>query len=83
MTESEKSAKPWRGESGYIDDSMLKKYLDDLESPIYYIAGLPAMVSAMKTLLTDSGVIEASIHAEEFTGFNLNEIHLSKNTRKD
>jgi len=75
MTEAEKSAKPWRGESGYIDHSMLKKYLDDLESPIYYIAGLPEMVSAMKTLLTDSGVNEDSIHAEEFTGFNLNEIH--------
>lgn len=75
MTASEKSAKPWRGESGYIDHSMLNKYLDDLESAIYYIAGLPEMVSAMKTLLTDSGVSEDNIHAEEFTGFNLNEIH--------
>ena len=54
---------------------MLKKYLDDLDSPIYYIAGLPAMVSAMKTLFTDSGIKEDNIRAEEFTGFNLNEIH--------
>ena len=75
MTEAERSAKPWRGESGYIDHSMLKKYLDDLESPNYYIAGLPEMVSAMKTLLIDSAVNEDNIHAEEFTGFNLNEIH--------
>jgi ferredoxin-NADP reductase len=74
MTDPE-SAQSWRGESGYIDSSMLNKYLDDLESPIYYIAGLPAMVSAMKTLLTDSGVNEDNIRAEELTGFNLNEIH--------
>jgi len=40
-----------------------------------FTGGLPAIVSAMKTLLTDSGVNEDNIHAEEFTGFNLNEIH--------
>ena len=74
MTDPE-SAKSWRGESGYIDSSMLKKYLDDPASLIYYIAGLPPMVSAMKTLLKDSGVNEDSIRAEEFTGYNLNEIH--------
>lgn len=75
MTQNQKSAKSWRGESGYIDHSMLKKYLDDLESPIYYIAGLPEMVRAMKTLLEDLMVNEDSIRAEEFSGFNLNETH--------
>ena len=75
MTQLDKSMKSWRGEIGYTDHEMLKRYVDDLESPIYYIAGLPEMVSAMKTLLTDSSVNEDSIHTEEFTGFNLNEIH--------
>ena len=75
MTQPEKSAKPWQGETGHVNHSMLTKYLNGLESPIYYIAGLPEMVSAMKTLLTDAGINEANIHAEEFTGFNLNEIH--------
>lgn len=75
MTGIEKSAKTWRGETGYIDHSMLEKYVDDLSSPIYYLAGLPEMVSAMKTMLTDAGVSEENIRAEEFTGFNLNEIH--------
>jgi ferredoxin-NADP reductase len=75
MTQLEKSAKPWRGETGHINDSMLKRHVDDLQFPMYYIAGLPAMVSTMKTMLIDSGVNEDNIHAEEFTGFNLNEIH--------
>jgi len=79
MTNPEKSAKTWRGETGYIDHSMLERYVDDLKSPIYYLAGLPEMVSAMKTMLTDSGVREENIRAEEFTGFNLNEIHTVNN----
>jgi hypothetical protein len=79
MTQTPKSKKPWQGETGYIDHAMLTKYINDLESPIYYIAGLPEMVSAMKTLLTDSGVNEDNIRAEEFTGFNLNKIHGATN----
>src|SRR5262249_25843584 len=44
MTQPEKSASPWRGETGYIDQSMIKKYVSDLLSPVYYLAGLPEMV---------------------------------------
>jgi ferredoxin-NADP reductase len=74
-TQPEKSASSWQGETGHIDQSMIKRYVGDLLSPVYYLAGLPAMVSAMKTLLTDAGVREENIRAEEFTGFNLHEIH--------
>lgn len=74
MTEAEKSAKSWTGETGRIERSILAKYVGDLLSPIYYISGLPEMVSGMKAMLGDSGVGEESLHAEEFTGFNLNEI---------
>lgn len=75
MTEMDKSARSWKGETGKIDLSMIKKYVDDLESPIYYISGLSDMVSAMKKMIIDTGVNEDNIHAEEFTGFNLNELH--------
>jgi len=71
VTQPEKSATSWRGETGHIDHSMIKRYVDDLRSPIYYLAGLPEMVSAMKTMLTDSGVSEENISAEEFTGFTM------------
>lgn len=74
VTEAEKSTKSWRGETGFIDKSLLTKYVNDLQSPIYYVSGLSEMVSAMKTMLTDAGVKEDNIHAEEFTGFNLNEM---------
>ena len=74
MTEAEKSAQSWKGETGLIDQAMLKKYLPDAQAPIYYAAGLPEMVSAMKKLLAEAGVTEDNIRAEEFTGFNLNEL---------
>ena len=48
---------------------MLRRHVDDPQASIYYIAGLPGMVSAMKKLLTDLGINEGYIHAEEFSGF--------------
>jgi len=74
MTEPEKSARSWQGETGRIDQSMIKRCVDDVQSPMYYIAGLPEMTSAMKSLLADLGVHEDNIQAEEFSGFDLNTI---------
>ncbi|QND64670.1 FAD-dependent oxidoreductase [Mesorhizobium loti] len=72
MTEAARSAHSWTGETGRITHSMLAKHVDDPLLPVYYISGLPEMVSAMKTMLGGSGVNEASIQAETFTGFDLN-----------
>jgi ferredoxin-NADP reductase len=84
MTESEKSAKKWRGETGVIDRLLLEKYVSDLLEPIYYTAGLPEMVSAMKAILADASVSDDNIRAEEFTGFNLNELQsVSTRNRKN
>lgn len=74
MTEAEKSTRGWQGQTGFINASLLKQYVNDLQSPIYYVAGLPEMTSAMKKTLADLEVSESNINAEEFTGFNLNEI---------
>ncbi|MFC3325053.1 ferredoxin--NADP reductase [Mesorhizobium cantuariense] len=74
MTEAEKSARSWIGETGRITHSMLGRYVDDPLLPVYYISGLPEMVSAMKAMLGGSEVGEASIQVEEFTGFDLNKI---------
>jgi len=80
MTEAEKSTEVWRGETGQINQAMLKKYLSDMQTPVYYVAGLPEMASAMQTMLKNTGVSGDHIRAEEFTGFNLNE--LSNETSK-
>lgn len=56
---------------GIVAGASKTRYVDDLKSPIYYIAGLPEMVSAMKTVLKDSGVSADHIRAEEFSGFSM------------
>lgn len=69
MTEVESSYTQWSGETGYITEAMLRKHLADLDRPIYYLTGPPEMVTAMRKLLTNAGVKEANIRAEEFSGY--------------
>jgi len=69
MTEMEKSAQKWDGETGYITKAMLVKYLGDLTLPIYYIVGPPAMVTAMRKTLNEAGVDDDNIRTEEFSGY--------------
>lgn len=73
MTEQEKSNQSWHGETGVINESMLKRYVSDLQSPIYYIAGMKEMVDAMKALIIGLSVNEENIKAEEFSGFKMGE----------
>ena len=69
MTQADQSKRPWQGETGYIRREMLQRFLTDLANPIYYIAGPPAMVSAMRTMLNEAGVNDDDIRTEEFAGY--------------
>ena len=69
MTEMDKSKRNWSGERGFIDREMLVKHFCDLNGPIYYVAGPPAMVAAMQQMLTKVGVSEDDIRTEEFGGY--------------
>jgi ferredoxin-NADP reductase len=69
MTQMENSKLPWHGETGYINEAMIKKYIEDITKPIYYLAGPPEMISAMREILLKMGVLEDNIRAEEFAGY--------------
>ena len=69
MTEMPGSNRVWRGETGYINQEMLGKYIGDLAAPNYYIAGPPEMVAAMEQTLSDAGVNSDDVRAEEFAGY--------------
>ncbi|MBI2999371.1 MAG: FAD-dependent oxidoreductase [Deltaproteobacteria bacterium] len=69
MTGIEKSRQVWSGETEHINREMLAKYVGDLTVPIFYIAGPPAMVKAMKATLNNAGVTNDKIRAEEFAGY--------------
>ncbi len=59
----------WNGESGYIDEDMLKRYVSDVSAPIYYLSGPAGMVNAMYEMLVEAGANEDNIRAEEFSGY--------------
>lgn len=69
MTEMEKSKQKWAGKIGFIDSKMLTGTLPSLQGPIYYIAGPPAMVAAMRQMLISAGADEDDIRTEEFAGY--------------
>jgi ferredoxin-NADP reductase len=69
MTEIGKSHREWKGETGVIKKDMLAKHLPAMQGGIYYIAGPPAMVAAMRTILLEAAVDEDDIRTEEFAGY--------------
>ncbi|HWG48082.1 MAG TPA: FAD-dependent oxidoreductase [Candidatus Acidoferrales bacterium] len=69
MVEMDKSKQSWSGERGFIDAAMLKRHLPGLAGPIYYAAGPPAMVAAMKEMLVKAGVDEDDVRSEDFPGY--------------
>jgi ferredoxin-NADP reductase len=69
MTDIGKSKQPWQGATGYITQEMLTKSIGDLNGPVYYSAGPPSMVAAMRQMLTTGGIGDDDIRTEEFTGY--------------
>ena len=69
MTEMKKSRRPWNGETGFINQEMLGRYLKDAVSPIYYIAGPPAMVKGLHEMLNKVGTDDDDVRIEEFGGY--------------
>jgi ferredoxin-NADP reductase len=69
MTEMAHSGREWKGEMGFINGEMLARHLATLQGPIYYVAGPPPMVAAMREMLVGAGVDEDDIRTEEFAGY--------------
>jgi ferredoxin-NADP reductase len=69
MTNMGQSHQPWTGDKGHITIDLVRRYVPDLVSPIYYICGPRAMVNAMRTMLQEAAVNEDNIRTEEFSGY--------------
>ncbi len=54
----------WDGEHGYVDESMIRRYIKDPVSKLWYICGPPGMTEAMRKLLKGIGVKEENIRIE-------------------
>ena len=69
MTDMNKSARKWDGETGLVDAHLLQRFVGDLAAPIYYVVGPPAMVGAMQETLKQGGIAAGNIRTEEFYGY--------------
>ncbi|MDR5728982.1 MAG: FAD-dependent oxidoreductase [Terriglobia bacterium] len=69
MTKMEASSRTWTGETGMVDAGMVFRHVPDPVGPIYYIAGPPAMVVAMRQMLLAAKVDEDDVRTEEFPGY--------------
>lgn len=59
----------WTGEVGRIDREMLRRQVEDINAPIYYLSGPAGMVQAMRKMLVEAEVNEDNIRTEEFDGY--------------
>lgn len=69
MTDLVAGKTPWKGETGLLTADKLSRHLKQVNGPIYYIAGPPAMVAALRQVLVDGGVDEDDIRTEDFAGY--------------
>lgn len=69
VTRPDEKKNGWRGQTGHISKEMLAESFQDLQRPIYYVAGPPAMVDAMRQLLHGAGINDDDVRAEEFFGY--------------
>jgi len=59
----------WKYQFGRINEEMLRKFIPNISSPMYYVAGPPAMVAAMRDMLERVGADSDNVRSEEFGGY--------------
>ena len=70
LTSSDIDRKIWKGRTGYIDDTMIKKEIPDYAERIFYICGPPRMVESLIDILKNKLDIEENrIKRENFAGY--------------
>lgn len=59
----------WKGETGFIEHTLIKKHVSDITQPEYFVCGAPTMVTALHETLLEMGINEDQIHVEDFPGY--------------
>lgn len=69
MTELGDFRCPWDRQIGLIDGPLIKNAVADLSKPIFYVAGPPGLVEAMRQTLNGAGIDDDDIRSEDFYGY--------------
>ena len=69
VTHSEESKTAWTGKTGRISKELIEKYIPNVSSSLFYIAGSPVMVKAIEELVKGMGIASEQIKIENFVGY--------------
>jgi ferredoxin-NADP reductase len=59
----------WTGEKRFLDGQFIKDYVKDINLPIYFISGPPAMVQSLAGILNAAGVGSQNIKTDSLLGY--------------
>ena len=59
----------WKGEKGFVNKEMIKKYAPDFMDRMFYISGPRSMILAVQKSLKDTGIHKSHIKTDFFPGF--------------
>lgn len=68
LSQSEDPCAPAYDERGYICETIIEKYIDDVRGSLYYIVGSPEFIGAMEAILVELGVPKEQCKKDSFTG---------------
>lgn len=66
----------WQGDSGFIDEAMIKQEVPDWQRRTFYVSGPEPMVEAFEKMLGEMGISEAHLKRDFFPGYT--ETHQAK-----
>jgi ferredoxin-NADP reductase len=69
MTDMARSTRRRDGATKKIDGAWIRQAIANLDEPIAYVSGPPAMVQAMRLAITAAGVDDDDVRSEEFHGY--------------
>jgi ferredoxin-NADP reductase len=59
----------WKGERGELSESMIRRYVPELDQALFWLSGPPQAVGAFRKVLEQTGIREEAIRLENFMGY--------------
>ncbi len=60
----------WKGQTGIINQDMVRKVIPDFKQRLFYVSGPPKMVVALSEAVVGLGVAEDRVKRDSFTGYD-------------
>lgn len=68
LSQSEEPCAAENDERGYLNETILRKYIQDIAGALYYLVGSPQFIGGMEKIITDLGVAPEQCKKDPFTG---------------